>query len=319
MRIVLLASVAAASFPSSYYYDETFKDCQPMTNFMAPYSGVRVWCEKDLSGQKPDRMALTVCQNGKTYDYTNEGSAGCTNFRQTYSFENTSSDHLWEDWKFKNGTFKVVRRHKFMDREVPVYWPETFVGGIFKCPESEPCTNENAIPFVPLLADEPWHFLRSFENFRLQVKFPLFYSPDFTHHHDPHLLKNNNWAKYLDVNERYRPPRREAANQDDQYDKYYIPPGGVYENEDVVQMAGFRDSLKEIGSKIPGKVSNRIKSVPWLSNLHIPSALKEALSSEVLKQYDPKHGALGLLYHLRVNLEYSQAKKVWLEVSKMFK
>lgn len=267
---------------------------------------------------------MSVCQNGFTHDYTVSDTLGCNDFSTPMDFTNDTSEMSYDPWHFGGGQFKVARRNKYLDRETPVYWPDTFVGGVFKCPLDEPCTNENAIPIAPLMADEPWHFLRKVSMWTITAKFPLLYSPDFTGHHNPHIKANNDWAQYIDINERYARPQRETVQHVPQPEfkpqtpkyaperntnehpvplphettpagkqKYYVPGHQI-----TVEISGFREGVKnKLGDKF-----NQISSQ----------------YSDALKQYSPSHGILGLLYHLRVNLEYSTAKRVWLDLLKLY-
>lgn len=50
--------------------------------------------------------------------------------------------------------YRAVRRKKFALRDVSLYTPNTFVGGLFMCPQNEICTNENAQPVMPLHSDD---------------------------------------------------------------------------------------------------------------------------------------------------------------------
>ncbi|KAG5359006.1 hypothetical protein CJU90_3738 [Yarrowia sp. C11] len=330
-NIFLLALVSTpvyASFPTSYYYDETSNECATIGNFMAPYSGIRIWCEKDLFDASKDRLAMSVCQNGFTYDYTKSDKPGCTDFSDAMEFTNTSSDMYYDPWHFGDGKFKVARRQKALDRETPVYWPDTFVGGVFKCPLDEPCTNENAIPIAPLLADEPWHFLRKFSMWTVTAKFPIMYSPDFTGHHYPHLKGNNDWAQYLDINERYRAQRENTAQ---------VSPSPPQVNPPTPKYAPERNVPLDMTDSQP--LPLQPDALPGQEKYHVPGhsitveirGLREGVKnrleqkysqiysqySDALKQYSPSHGMLGLLYHLRVNLEYSTAKRIWLDLVKL--
>ncbi|KAG5356076.1 hypothetical protein CJU89_5797 [Yarrowia sp. B02] len=321
--LILLSTPSYALFPTTYYDDYTDKSCGTINNFMAPYSGIRIFCEKDLSDASKDRLSMTVCQNGAVMDQAWSDTPGCTDFSEPMVFNDTLHEMMYDPWHFGDGKFKVVRRHKYLDRETPVYWPDTLVGGVFKCPMDEPCTNENAIPFAPLLGDEPWHFLRKVSMWTVTAKFPLLYSPDFTGHHYPHLQRSNEWARYLDVDERYRSQRENTVATKPKYvpekknvpqpsevltpsiplplqpdaqpgeQKYHIPGHSI-----TIEIQGFRDTFK---SKFGQKVSQ------------ISSQYADAL-----KQYSLSHGVLGLLYHLRVNLEYSTAKKLWLDLVKLY-
>lgn len=348
LLITLLSTPVYSSFPTSYYYDSTSNECATIGNFMAPYSGIRIWCEKDLFDASKDRLAMSVCQNGYTYDYTKSDTLGCTDFSDAMEFTNTSSEMQFDPWHFGGGKFKVARRHKYLDRETPVYWPDTFVGGVFKCPLDEPCTNDNAIPIAPLLADEPWHFLRKFSMWTVTAKFPIMYSPDFTGHHYPHLKGNNDWARYLDINERYRAQRENTV----QTQPKYVPEKNVPAPENTVQVPGGNDEHPQnIEETIPDynepvvltpslPLPLQSDALPGEQKYHVPgheitveiygfrdgvkNKLEQKFSqissqySDALKQYNPSHGILGLLYHLRVNLEYSTAKKIWLELVKLY-
>lgn len=342
LLITLLSTPVHGFFPTSYYYDSTSDECATIGNFMAPYSGIRIWCEKDLFDASKDRLAMSVCQNGYTYDYTKADRPGCTSFSEALEFTNTSSEMQFDPWHFGNGKFKVARRQKMLDRETPVYWPDTFVGGVFKCPLDETCTNENAVPIAPLLADEPWHFLRKFSMWTVTAKFPLMYSPDFTGHHYPHLKGNNDWARYLDINERYRRERSDAAR--------YAPERNVPITDGTAQVPEVHVPEQNVESPnlspLPSNLSSSLPlplqsdALPGEQKYYVPghqitveirglrdevkSKLEQKFSqissqySHALKQYSPSHGILGLLYHLRVNLEYSTAKKIWLELVKLY-
>lgn len=49
--------------------------------------------------------------------------------------------------------YRLVRRKKYAVRQVSVYMPNTLVGGLFMCPRYGRCTNNNAVPVMPLYSD----------------------------------------------------------------------------------------------------------------------------------------------------------------------
>lgn len=333
LLITLFSTPVLASFPTSYYYDSTSKECATIGNFMAPYSGIRIWCEKDLFDASRDRLAMSVCQNGYTYDYTISDTPGCTDFSNPMEFTNTSSEMQFDPWHFGGGKFKLSRRYTSLDRETPVYWPDTFVGGVFKCPLDEPCTNDNAIPIAPLLADEPWHFLRKFSMWTVTARFPIMYSPDFTGHHYPHIKGNNDWARYLDVNERYRTVREKTVHTQPKYVPDKNVPADTLDNdsnsnEPLTLPLTPSIPLPLQSDALPGEEKYHVPGHSITVEIHgfragVKSKLEHKFAqissqySDVLKQYNPSHGLLGLLYHLRVNLEYYTAKRIWLDLVKL--
>jgi hypothetical protein len=68
-------------------------------------------------------------------------------------------DRLTNPQRPSEWCYRAVRRKKYALREVSIYMPNTFVGGLFLCPRSvaaggsADCTNANAVPIAPLYAD----------------------------------------------------------------------------------------------------------------------------------------------------------------------
>lgn len=49
--------------------------------------------------------------------------------------------------------FRLVRKKKYALRDISVYMPSTTVGGLFLCPRYGHCTNDNAVPLMPIKPD----------------------------------------------------------------------------------------------------------------------------------------------------------------------
>lgn len=72
-----------------------------------------------------------------------------------------NKDRLTNPQRPSEWCYRAVRRKKYALREVSIYLPNTFVGGLFLCPRigaaggssSSDCTNANAVPVAPLYAD----------------------------------------------------------------------------------------------------------------------------------------------------------------------
>lgn len=87
---------------------------------------------------------------------TTEALAATLNAQQKKEID---KDRLTNPRRGSEWCYRAVRRKKYALREVSIYMPNTFVGGLFLCPRSvaaggsADCTNRNAVPIAPLYAD----------------------------------------------------------------------------------------------------------------------------------------------------------------------
>lgn len=89
-------------------------------------------------------MMLLKAKNTGDLDKTMEGLAQVNSFK-TIAPKATGP---------ANFCYRAVRRKKYALRDISVYTPNTFVGGLFLCPKDEACTNQNAQPVMPLHSDD---------------------------------------------------------------------------------------------------------------------------------------------------------------------
>ncbi|ANB14193.1 Uncharacterized protein YGL138C [Sugiyamaella lignohabitans] len=102
--------------------------------------------------------------------------------------------------------FRAVRYKKYARRSMNIYLPYTAVGGIFLCPGNNTvCTNENARPILPLIADRIWLQWYDFPKYRRIVqRIPYLSTPNYVDPRYPHRQdKGAEWASKLDINEDY--------------------------------------------------------------------------------------------------------------------
>lgn len=103
--------------------------------------------------------------------------------------------------------YRAVRRKKYSTRLLSLYVPYTQVGGLFLCPAKDiECTNENAVPILPLMADRISHqWVEYPRRQRVVQRIPYLYTPNIF---DPRYPRRNDrgqeWASVLDVNEDYQ-------------------------------------------------------------------------------------------------------------------
>lgn len=102
--------------------------------------------------------------------------------------------------------YRAVRRKKYSTRLLSFYIPYSQVGGLFLCPAGGiECTNENATPVLPLLADRISHQWIEYPRMKRVVqRIPYLYTPNI---YDPRYPlrhdQGHEWANTLDVNEDY--------------------------------------------------------------------------------------------------------------------
>lgn len=143
--------------------------------------------------------------------------------------------------------YRAIRHRKFALRDVAVYSPGSFVGGLFMCPIGIPCTNQNTIPVMPLHSDDfagQWFEIESMihsnpvykeagswftssSNFfaklasfvtrkrHLIQRVPCFWTkPKYAHRHEKYMAPGGEWPEWaagLDVNEAYVYTRRDLG------------------------------------------------------------------------------------------------------------
>ncbi|CAN6654728.1 hypothetical protein TRVA0_027S01332 [Trichomonascus vanleenenianus] len=169
--------------------------CDPGNrNFVFPYTGFRLHRQYTFGLPVLHHNRLSHCENG----VVDMESALPTD---------RNSDIAWgADFCVSDTVcYRAVRRKKYALRLMSLYVPHTLVGGLFQCPARERCTNENARPILPLLADsisQQWielHRLR-----QVVQRVPYLYTPNFIDPRYPHRPeKEYEWSRVLDVNEEY--------------------------------------------------------------------------------------------------------------------
>ncbi|ANZ73081.1 BA75_01364T0 [Komagataella pastoris] len=133
--------------------------------------------------------------------------------------------------------YKLVRRKKYVTRELSLYTPYRFIGGLFKCPLSQetktnmlksaskldpispyqiPCGSNTAVPIAPLISDDISQqlvnhniFSSKITDFRINIiqRIPYLFTPSFLdpRFHSFGVFKGrySNWFDELDINEDY--------------------------------------------------------------------------------------------------------------------
>ncbi|AOA60604.1 Hypothetical protein PP7435_CHR1-2126 [Komagataella phaffii CBS 7435] len=133
--------------------------------------------------------------------------------------------------------YKLVRRKKYVTRQLSLYTPYRFIGGLFECPLSKetkkdmlksasaldfispyqiPCDSNTAVPIAPLISDDISQqlvnhniFSSRITDFRINIiqRIPYLFTPSFL---DPRFYSSgvfkgrySNWFDELDINEDY--------------------------------------------------------------------------------------------------------------------
>lgn len=209
MRSLLLLLTLIHWAQAAWWITEDTR-CDPLQKGWLPYTGWRFFRSFDYSfglralaaGGFPVSsrhfIRMTHCTMGKV-DY--EAGVPCQR----------KDDFVWNTDYCTSPTtcYRPVRRKKYATREMAIYLPfATVVGGLFMCPNFRTtgvnCTNENAVPVKPLIADfsgYKWTEYPSYTSIEQQV--PYLYTPDMLDIRFGRPFTNNEWSEFLDVNENY--------------------------------------------------------------------------------------------------------------------
>lgn len=173
------------------------KACDPREeHVLIPYTGFSLQRQFTLSYPPLHHVRLTHCDHGKVD-------------MEAFALAERGTDMVWATNMCISPTacYRAVRRKKYVSRDVSLYIPHIMVGGLFLCPGSnETCTNENAKPVLPLLADRYSQQWLEFPHWkRIVQRVPSFYTPDFLDPRYPWRQDNGGaeWAQSLDINEEY--------------------------------------------------------------------------------------------------------------------
>lgn len=182
--------------------------CDPHEeHVLFPYTGFSIQRQYTLSWPPLHHVRLTHCDHGRVD-------------MDAYAPAERGTDMVWATNMCVSPTmcYRAVRRKKYVGRDVNLYIPHMMVGGLFLCPGSNTtCTNENATPVHPLLADRSSQQWVEFPLFkRIVQRVPAFYTPDaldpryaWRNSQDANHLQDTSWASKLDINEDYHFSARE--------------------------------------------------------------------------------------------------------------
>ncbi|ODQ67230.1 hypothetical protein NADFUDRAFT_49667 [Nadsonia fulvescens var. elongata DSM 6958] len=206
-----LVMLLLASPSLSVWWRRDDRACDPSNHAWIPYTGFRIQREYgfDLFSwhplQRSHYVLLSHCVRGHV-DH------------EVWLPTDSNTDIEWGRDYCPDGLdicYRIVRRKQFVLRQMSIYLPFTFIGGIFACPgraSGNKCTNENARPILPLYADNishQWFELqvpKSLEHSQIIQRVPYLYTPTWTHplglwqYPQPENLA---WSLHLDIDEDY--------------------------------------------------------------------------------------------------------------------
>lgn len=179
------------------------KICDPLEkDVMFPYSGFRIQRQYTYGLPTLHHTRLSHCDMGFVDS-------------EAYIPVDRNTDIAWGQNMCVDVSqcFRPVRTKKYALRRLNLYLPYTFVGGLFLCPSNGSlCTNRNARPVLPLLADRLDSQWTEFPRYRRVVhRIPYLFTPNIIDPRYPHRLDlpSKDWASKLDVNENYTYSLRE--------------------------------------------------------------------------------------------------------------
>uniref|UniRef100_A0A060TAU1 ARAD1D22704p n=1 Tax=Blastobotrys adeninivorans TaxID=409370 RepID=A0A060TAU1_BLAAD len=216
---MLLKSLVAVTVPlvclgsttSPYYEGKIDVPCDTASAVYVPWTGFRIQLQRRY-GQRfsdsdisPYAMRMTYCWQGSEYGLT---------YARDRPTPNESGQVPWVDWSsifcISNNTvqdiggcYRIARRPEYVGRDSVLRVPNVFVGGLFKCTDPEDCdNNDDVIPVLPLLTDEPYMTWFRPRNTSTPIqRIPLLYTPSQYSYLYPFV--DSRWADTIDINEHY--------------------------------------------------------------------------------------------------------------------
>lgn len=199
----------AFAYDESKYKDPPFRSvhdaCQPSRLGLQEYTGFRIQHQISLDYPFDHHTRLTRCTRNQVAGW------------DAYMPMNRDQDVRWgrrfctAHHSNLGACYILARRKAAAQRNTALYYHGDWVGGIFRCPgnlddNGTPCTNENALPLYPLMADEPfleWQDLPDLRHLVRRVPLVSTTTDGGVPHADITRKVPFNWWSYVDVSENY--------------------------------------------------------------------------------------------------------------------
>ncbi|CCF56135.1 hypothetical protein KAFR_0A07000 [Kazachstania africana CBS 2517] len=154
-------------------------------------------------------LRVTYCENGNSvWDEITPLKTDDIDWNVPYCINHSEVEHC----------FKIARRKKYLTREIGVYMPGTWVGGLFYC-NDKLCSKEQAIPLMPLYADDyskDWlNFKRGSKigKFLVEKYIPLFKTPKSDFAIFEEIIKGKMDVAINNKIRNWKKPRRERLQE----------------------------------------------------------------------------------------------------------
>jgi hypothetical protein len=193
--IVLCLLILTRSAQCTWLFKEDTV-CDPTKeNVIVPYTGFRITRQYTFGFPTLHHVWLSHCDHGVVD-------------MEAYVPTDRNHDIVWgvSMCVSSDKCYRAVRKKKYANRIISIYLPYTQVGGLFLCPGMNiECTNDNARPVLPLLADRIANKWIEYPRWRRIVsRVPYLFTPNYYDFRYPHSqIKFVQWASKLDINENY--------------------------------------------------------------------------------------------------------------------
>lgn len=139
-----------------------------------------------------------------------------------------------------NSCYLIARRKQYAIRNLSVYYPDVWIGGMYLCPgenefeDDEECNNSNAIPLAPLMSNYPWNSWWELPDGRHYVqRIPILQTFDDPSdiRIPPSALPPGHWHDLIDVKEEYEYDEEEVEltrKAERMIKSLFVNPGNSY-------------------------------------------------------------------------------------------
>lgn len=206
---IILATPVASIPADRDHPDLPWRDihsaCQPAHLGLSEFNGFRIIHQSGVSFPTIYHTVLTHCVMTKVSSIDSYFPVNKTT-EMPWGIRFCSSEH-----SPAGNCYIMARKKDATFRNIALYYPGDWVGGMFRCPgtlddNEEDCTNENAFPMYPISADMPAFFWDTLPDLRhYDFRFPMLkaYPVGAELRFGARKYVPYNWFREIDIHENY--------------------------------------------------------------------------------------------------------------------